>query len=62
LFRQEPEFEIVGFGADILDETVQIRAASELHDRIIMATARFYDAGILTKDRMIRASGEVNPF
>jgi len=59
LIREEPEFEIVGFGPDIFEETMRIREIQEIHDRIIVATARFYGAGILTKDRIIRDSGQV---
>lgn len=59
LIREEPEFEIVGFGPDVFEETMRIREIQEIHDRIIVATARFYEAGMLTKDRIIRDSGEV---
>jgi PIN domain nuclease of toxin-antitoxin system len=62
LILQEPEFEIIGFGADIFDETIRVGAVPEIHDRIIVATARFYGAGVLTKDRIIRASGDVEVF
>lgn len=57
--REEPEFEIVSFTPEILDQTIQVQDLPELHDRIIVATARFYGAGILTKDRIILESGEV---
>jgi PIN domain nuclease of toxin-antitoxin system len=57
--REEPEFEIVSFSSEIFDTTMQIRNIPELHDRIIVATARFYGTGILTKDRIILESGEV---
>ena len=57
--REEPEFETVSFSAEIFDTTMQIRNIPELHDRIIVATARFYGTGILTKDRIILESGEV---
>jgi PIN domain nuclease of toxin-antitoxin system len=60
LLQQEAEFEIVGFGTDILDEAIRIRAVPDIHDRIIVATARFFGAGVLTKDRLIAASGEVD--
>lgn len=59
LVRQEPDFEIVGLTSEILDQVIQVKNVPELHDRIIVATARFYDAGILTKDRIILGSGEV---
>lgn len=56
---EEPEFEIVGFGFEILEEAMKIRGVKEIHDRIIAATAKFYRVGILTKDRIINDSGEV---
>ena len=59
LIKEEPEFEIVGFGFEIFDETIQIKDIIEIHDRIIAATAKFYQVGILTKDRIINESGEV---
>jgi len=59
LIQTEPEFEIVGFGPEIFAETLKIKEIPEIHDRIIVATARFYNAGIFTKDKIIRNSGEV---
>ncbi len=59
LIRTDPGFEIVDFGIEIFDEMLQIETVKEIHDRLIVATARFYGAGILTKDRIIRHSGEV---
>jgi len=59
LILQEPEFEIVGFGPEIFEEAMRVRKVQELHDRIIMATARFYGAGVLTKDKIVLDSGEV---
>jgi len=59
LLQEEPEFEIVGFGPEIFEETMRIKGIPEIHDRIIAATAKFYGAGILTKDRVIHSSGEV---
>lgn len=43
-------FEIVGFGRGVLEEAIETTSVPELHDRIITATARFYDAEILTDD------------
>jgi PIN domain nuclease of toxin-antitoxin system len=57
--RAEPEFEIVSFNLEIFNATMGIHNIPELHDRIIVATARFYGTGILTKDRIILESGEV---
>lgn len=59
LVRDEPEFEIVEFGLEVFDETLRVSAVPEIHDRIIVATARFYGADLLTKDGVIRSSGEV---
>jgi PIN domain nuclease of toxin-antitoxin system len=59
VIREEPEFEIISFSPEIFTMATHVRNVPELHDRIIVATARFYGAGILTKDREILASGEV---
>ncbi len=59
VINDNPVFQIIGFGASIFDETLEIRNIQEIHDRIIVATARFYSADIITKDRIIRSSGEV---
>ena len=59
LIREEAEFEIVGFSPEIFNTVMGIRNIPELHDRIIVATARFYGTGILTKDRIILDSEEV---
>jgi PIN domain nuclease of toxin-antitoxin system len=44
---------------EIFDEAIQIKDIKEIHDRIIVATASFYQVGILTKDRIMSESGEV---
>jgi PIN domain nuclease of toxin-antitoxin system len=59
LIQDEAEFEIVDFGQEIFDETVRVKGIEDIHDRIIVATARYYGAGVLTKDHVIRESGEV---
>ena len=59
LIVEEPEFEIVGFGFEIFEETMKIKGVKEIHDRIIVASAKFYQVGVLTKDRIINDSGEV---
>ncbi len=59
LIEEESEFEIVGFGPEIFNETIRIKGVKEIHDRIIVATAKFYEGGVLTKDRIINESGEV---
>jgi len=37
---------------------MRIKGIKEIHDRIIVATSRFYSAGIITKDRIIQESDE----
>ena len=59
LIQEDPGFEIVGFGIEVFEETLSVEEVKEIHDRIIVATAKFYGAGILTKDRIIQNSGEV---
>lgn len=58
LIKDESEFEIVSFTPEILEEVIRT-TLPEIHDRIIVATAKFYRAGILTKDKIILESGEV---
>lgn len=58
MIREEQEFEIVSLSPEIFNTVIQVQNIPELHDRIIVATARFYGAGILTKDRVILESGE----
>lgn len=58
LIKDEVEFEIVSFTSEILEEAMRIKMP-EIHDRIIVATAKFYKAGILTKDRIILESEEL---
>ena len=59
LIKEEAGFEIVGFGSEIFDVTLRLKGVKEIHDRIIVATAKFYQVGILTKDKIINDSGEV---
>jgi PIN domain nuclease of toxin-antitoxin system len=59
LIVEEPEFEIIGFGFEIFEETMKIKGIKEIHDRIIVASAKFYEVGVLTKDKIINNSGEV---
>ena len=50
---------MISFSPEIFDEVMGVEGVKEVYDRIIVATARFYRAGLLTKDRIIRESGEV---
>jgi hypothetical protein len=38
---------------------MKIKGVKEIHDRIIVASAKFYKVGVLTKDKIINDSGEV---
>ncbi len=58
VIREEQEFEIVSLSPEIFNTVIQVQNIPELPDRIIVATARFYGAGILTKDRVILESEE----
>ena len=60
LINDDESFEIIGFSSVILEETAMLKAITEIHDRIIVATARFYSAGIITKDRIIRNSKKIS--
>jgi predicted nucleic acid-binding protein len=53
LIVEGPEFEIIGFGFEIFEESMKIKGVKKIHDRIIAATAKFYQVGVLTKDRII---------
>lgn len=59
IIKEEPEFEIGGFGPGIFTETTKIKPITEIHERIIVATVWFFNTGIFTKDRIILNSGEV---
>ncbi len=57
IIKNEPDFVITGFDEEILEETIKTDIP-EIHDRIIFATAKFYNSGIITKDKVIlRYSG-----
>ncbi len=49
---------LISFSPEILEEVLHTQIP-EIYDRIIVATAKFYKAWILTKDKIIRESGEV---
>jgi len=55
IINAEPEFEIVGFNREIFEETMHTKNIPDIYDRIIVATANYYNAGIITKDRIVKA-------
>jgi predicted nucleic acid-binding protein len=52
--KENPVFEIVDFSQYIFEETPKIKKALEIHDKIIYATARIFDASIITKDGVLK--------
>jgi predicted nucleic acid-binding protein len=52
-------FVIVPFDFPICERVMKLPHDLELHDRIIVATARIYAAKVLTKDEKITKSGVV---
>lgn len=50
-------FEVYPLDIDVLRTARSISAIPELHDRVIVATAKLLDAKLLTKDENIRKSG-----
>ena len=55
LHRRSP-FEIRGGEkmGEIVDEVINLPSELELHDRVIMATARYLGTPILTKDKTLQ--------
>ena len=49
IIQQNPNYKIIGFDYSILKEFVKIKGF-DLHDNIIVATAKFLDATLITKD------------
>lgn len=54
-----PNYAIIPVDSDIVSAAVDIDDVPELHDRIIVATARYLDVPIITGDRVIAASRHV---
>jgi len=45
LINDDESFEIIGFSKLIFEEAVRLKTIAEIHDRIIVATAKFYSVG-----------------
>lgn len=52
IIQQNPNYKIIGFDYSILKEFVKIKGL-DLHDNIIVATAKFLGAPLITKDKEI---------
>jgi len=59
LIQKHESFEIIGFSQAIFEKTRQVEKIPEIHDRIIAATASFYESGVMTKDEIIEDSDEI---
>lgn len=53
-------FDIAPLDAEILTIADKIEANLEMHDRLIVATAIYYEAALITKDEFVRESGIVS--
>src|SRR4030066_1543266 len=53
-------FEIAPLDAEILTIADKIEADLEMHDKLIVATALYYEAALITKDELVRKSGGVS--
>jgi|SRR3990170_5831006 len=52
-------FDIAPLDIDILKEANNIEADLEIHDKLIVATALYYEAVLLTKDEKIKKAGVI---
>lgn len=50
-------FEVAPLDVDVLKIADQIELDMEMHDRLIVATALYFNAPLITKDQFIRDSG-----
>jgi len=50
-------FDIAPLDADLLKVANNIESDMEMHDKLIVATALYFNAALITKDKLIRDSG-----
>jgi PIN domain nuclease of toxin-antitoxin system len=55
--EESENFEIVPLDLDILNTADEIDYDLEMHDRLIVATALFFDVPLITRDEVIKESG-----
>lgn len=53
-------FDIAPLDVDILTIADKIEADLEMHDKLIVATAIYYEAALITKDELVSKSGVVS--
>ena len=47
----------MGLCIDYFETVNKIEADLEMHDKLVVATALYFDAGLITKDELIKAAG-----
>jgi len=52
--EKKENFKIIDLNLLLVKEIIKIGRGLDLHDRIIVATANFWDAKIISKDRLIK--------
>ncbi|MFQ5795541.1 MAG: type II toxin-antitoxin system VapC family toxin [Candidatus Bipolaricaulia bacterium] len=57
--EQADGFVVIPFDFEVFQIMLKLSEAFSIHDRIIAATARHYEATILTKDQILRDSDQV---
>ena len=55
--EESENFEIAPLDLDILKTADEIEYDLEMHDKLIVATAHFFDVPLITRDEVIRDSG-----
>ena len=50
-------FDIASLDVDIIKIANKIEAYLEMHDKLVVATALYFNAGLITKDELIKAAG-----
>jgi len=58
--EESEDFEIAPLNAEILRTADKIEADMEMHDRLIVATALWHNASLITKDETLRELGIVS--
>ena len=54
------KFYTVSLDSDILNIVDKIKVDMEMHDKLIVATALYYEAALITKDELVSKSGVVS--
>lgn len=55
--EENDNFDIVPLDTEILKEANKIELSMEMHDKLIIATALYFTATVITRDKEIKESG-----